>query len=309
MKGWARAGSFVVWVAVGACRGPVAQPKSRTLPEGTAALVGADRVNVRTVERIAAAQGVGAKAACERAVFDALLAAFAEEHFTAASIRQAERSAAARVLLESFREHAEQQGPPTDAEVAAATERHFWQLDRPSLLRTTHVVVRVKEAGEDAPARALADRIAAAVAGIRDPARFRAAALSVPAGGLTVRVEDLEPVARDGRAVDPAAPPPANSPPDHFSASYVDAAYAIHEIGQQSPVTKTEFGYHVILAVERLPELRIPLEERRGLLAPEIKGSRAERLSAEALEGARKAAPVEIERAAMELTERVKAEP
>jgi hypothetical protein len=213
------------------------------------------------------------------------------------------------VLLQELSERASLPGPPTDSEVAAATERRFWELDCPPLLRTTHVVVRVDKPDEDGRARALAERISVAVASARDPASFRAAALGVPAGGLEVLVQDLDPVARDGRALDPAKPQLPGSTPPHFAKTYVDAAYAIRDIGEKSPVTKTEFGYHVILAVERIPERRTPIEERRRILAPEIFAARAEKLSAEVLDVARKTTPVEVERGAMELTENVKASP
>jgi hypothetical protein len=271
------------------------------------ATVGSDRVDRESVERIASAQGVGVEAARDKAVFDALLAAAARERFGPALSAQARKSAAARVLLQELSRRASDQGPPTDAEVAEATERRFWELDRPPLLRTTHAIVLTGDQVDDARSRALAERIHAAVTTTRDPASFRQAVGTVPTGGLEVRVEDLDPVARDGRALDPAKPPPPGSTVAHFAEEYVAAAFAIPELGAKSPVVKSKFGYHVILAVERIPEKRTPLEERRRLLAPEILAARAEKLRDEVLASVRKTMPIEIERAAMDLTEKVKA--
>jgi parvulin-like peptidyl-prolyl isomerase len=271
------------------------------------ATVGADSIDAESVARIAAAQGIAADLARDRAVFDALVALYARDRFGSALSRQAKKSAAARVLLQDLSLRATEQGPPTDEEVAAATERRFWELDQPPLLRTTHAVVVVKNPEDDAPARALAVRIHGAVSAARDPGSFRAAAQGVPSGGLEVKVQDLDPVARDGRAFDPASPPPPGSTVARYADDYVAAAYAIPEIGAKSPVVKTEFGYHVILAVERIAEQRMPLDERRRLLAPEILNSRAERLRDEVLASVRQSMPIEVERAAMELTTKVKA--
>lgn len=279
------------------------------LSEGAVGMVAGERIDGRTIQRIVEAQGVSAAVAFDRAVFDALFAEYAKERLWPSLSRHARRSAAARALLEDFARQASQQGPPTDAEVDAATERRFWELDRPELLRTTHAVVLVKKSEDDAPARALAARVASAVSGARDPTTFRRRAESVPAGGLELRVEDVDPVARDGRAVNPAAPPPPGSAVAHLSAAYVDAAFAIPDVGATSPVVRTEFGYHVILAVERIPEARTPLEDRRHLLGPEILGARAEKLRDDALALARQSAPVEVERAAIELTEALKIGP
>lgn len=300
--------AMVIALLVGStCHASAPGPSKLKLPEGAMALVGSDRIERESVERIASAQGITPELARDRAVFDALIASYARDHFGPDLSRHAQQSASARVLLQDLTHRAGDMGPPTDEEVAAATERRFWELDQPPLLRTTHAVVIVKKPEEDAPARALAERVQAAVASARDPATFRAAVAPIQPGGLELRVEDLDPVARDGRVLNPEKPPRAGSAPERYAADYVAAAYAIPEIGAKSPVTRTEFGYHVILAVERIPEKRTPLEERRRMLSPEILAARAEKLRDEVLTSARQRTPIEVERAAMELTEKVKA--
>jgi peptidyl-prolyl cis-trans isomerase C len=301
--------ALIVLVVASACRSSAPLQKSGVLRAGVVATVGADSIEEESIARIAATQGISAALARDRAVFDALVAAYARERFGPALSRQARKSAAARALLQELSRRANDQGPPTDAEVAAATERRFWELDQPPLLRTTHAVVVVRKPEDDVAARALADRIHGAVSAARDPASFRAAVASVPAGGLEVKVEDLDPVAQDGRALNPAKSPPPGSTVARYADDYVAAAYAVAEIGAKSSVVKTEFGYHVILAVERIPEKRVPFDERRRLLAPEVLASRAEKLRDEVLASVRQTMPVEVERAAMDLTTKVKALP
>jgi len=275
----------------------------------TVARVGEESIDLATVQRIESSQQLSPSAALDVAVTDALLAAAAGERSGVAAVRQARRSALARLLLEELQREAEARGSPTDEEVAAATERRWWELDRPPLLKTTHAVVVVKGTGEDKAAHALANRIAAAVSGISDPSAFKTAAKAVPKGDFDVHVEDLEPVARDGRVVNPDAPPPPGSTVGQYAPSFVEAAYAIPAIGKQSPVVRTEFGYHVILAVRAIPERRVPLEERRAKLAEEIVERRTVQERDALLARARDRDRVDVERSALEYTERVKASP
>jgi len=276
------------------------------LSAGVAARVDGDSISTAFVRDVANAENVTLPEARRRAVSDALFAAEARDRFGPFAARAAERRGEARALLDDVSRRAEATGPPTDAEVEAATERRFWELDRPTLLRTTHACVLVKDPKDDGPARVLAERIFAAVAHTSDPQAFRAAALAVPRSRLDVRVEDLLPVAEDGRAVDPDAPPPPGSTVARYSERYVRAAFAIPAVGQVSPVVRTEFGYHVILAVARIAEHRVPLEERRRLLEPEILVRRKELALEAVLDRARGSDPVVVERSASELSEKAR---
>ncbi len=292
-----------------ACNGSGHGATHAPLPEGIAALVGTDSITAATVTGIARAQGIAFDQARTRAVEDALFAAEATSRYGSFAARAAKRQAHARAILDAFTVAASAAGSPTDAEVATATERRFWELDQPVLLRTTHACALVKKPEDDARARALAAKIALAVASAKDVAAFHAAATAVPTGGLEVRVEDLMPVARDGRAVDPATPPPPGSTVARYAGDYVKAAFAVGAVGQESAVVRTDFGYHVILVTAVIPEHRVPLEERRKMLAPEILVTRAEKLRLDALAHSRQIEAVVIDRAADELTARAKVTP
>jgi hypothetical protein len=296
---------------VGGCKPSDPMPARRpsALPPGIAALVGPDRVEFEMVARVAKASEIPLLVARDRVVFDALLACGARARFGSLATRHAERTAAARRLLETWMADARGAGPPSDSEVGEVTGTRWWELNRPPLRRTTHAVVVVQKPEEEKPARELADRVASAVASATDAASFRTLATSVTSHGLTVKVEDLDPVAEDGRAVNPASPPPTGSETARYSAAYATATFLVPGLFRTSPVIRSEFGFHVILVTELLPEHRVPLEERRRLLEPDVLTQRASKLERDALEHARAVDGVAVERSALDLTEKLNVSP
>lgn len=269
-------------------------------PKATAAkavaTVGDDVIDADTVAAIAASLHLAPRDALDRAIADAVVAAAGRRRYGPAAARQARRGALSRTLLEGVEAEARGMGPPSDEEVAKATQKRWWELDRPPLLRTTHALVMVNQPADDARAKTVAARIAERVSGISDPAAFRAAASAVPNEGLEVKIEDLPPVTRDGIALDPDSPQPR--PQGTLVADFVDAAFAIPGVGRTSPVVHTQFGYHVILAVASIPEHRVPLEERRALVTPDVLNDRATARYEAALAQAKSTNAVVIERSA-----------
>jgi hypothetical protein len=276
----------------------------RTLPAGVVARVGNDAIQASTVERVAAARGAPPALARELSIRDALFAAAAREspeHHAAVVV--AERSNLARRTLEELGQRAESGGPPTDAEVAALTAERWTDFDRPPSVRTTHAVVLVKKPEDDAAARDLAEKLASALRGITLSSDFVARTQAFPAAPFEVRAERLGPVTADGRMWDPAAAPGTKFPT--LDTDYARGANAVERVGDQSPLVKSAFGYHVILLEERLPERRFSLEERRESLAAEITSRRAKAMLEDTLARLRRATPIEIERGAEGLTELV----
>ncbi|HVU03250.1 MAG TPA: hypothetical protein VHE30_15925 [Polyangiaceae bacterium] len=296
---------------VSACRKPPPPPaeKARSLGGDAVAVVGSERIEADTVKRIAEVRGIGLGAARTAAIWDALLAEGARRTLPGTVVANAERSARARRLLETLRSEARDRGPPTDEEVREASLGEWWALDCPALRRVTHAVALVQKPERDAEAHAVAERIASAVAHATDVARFReiAKALPVP-DGLTVRVEDLDPVARDGRSVNPEHPPPAGTPTREYSKIFARAVFDTAALGKPSGVVKTEFGYHVLFVTEELAAHSVPIEERRAMLADGIFERRAAKLRDEALDRARGEHHVEVERAALQLASKVSVE-
>jgi PPIC-type PPIASE domain len=274
------------------------------LAEGVAADVGGERVSTALVAEIAQRQGVTLVTARDRAISDALFAAYARERYRGQGmVESAERSGAARELLVELGRDAERKGPPTDDEIARLTQERWQELDHPVLSRTTHAVVVFDDPRDDAKAKRVAERVQQSVAGISDPKQFRERAKAVDAEGLDLRTEELFPVAPDGRVADPNQPP--GSEPNHYDVAFAKAAAAIPEVGGESSVVRSSFGYHVILLTERIPERHVPLKQRREWLEREILDRRAKTaLDALEQELARKT-PVEVDRAAADLMAKV----
>ncbi len=274
-----------------------------SLEEGVVATVADDSIAGATVGRIASAQRLDVPAACERAIADALFAAEARHSLNdGARIRSIETGTLARSVLEQLLRDARAQGPPRDDEVELLTRERWIDLDRPSSVRTTHAIVLVNEPSEKARARALANRIADATRAATSGDEFKKLAEAVPPGDLKVRVESLSPTTADGRAFEPNDP----SKLQQFDENFARAANAIAKVGTNSGVTESRFGFHVIHLVERLPEKRVPIDERRKLLNEDIVVKRAALAEQRMIDDLRRTTPVQVDRSAVDLMSKLR---
>jgi hypothetical protein len=280
-------------------------PQRVKLAAGLAARVGSDDIALVTVTTIAQTQRVSLAVAREHAISDAQFAAGARLAFEGGStLHVLERAAYARALLQGLQREATARGPATDAEVSELTALRWQEFDRPETVRTTHAVAMVEKPEQDGAARALALRILEAVRSTTDPAQFIGLAQAVPHDGLQVRAERLPPVTRDGRLYFPDGAPP-NGASQRLDAAFSAGAFVL-AAGKISDPVKSVFGYHIILCEARLPELRVPLEQRRRLLADEVAKGRAERSKHELLDRLMRSTPVSVARPAEDLTARVR---
>lgn len=304
---------FVAGAIAAGCSSPPGDDgpgrSAASLAPGTVALVGDTPVAAEAVRAIARAERLAAPEARLAAVRDVLFARAAEERLALQRGRHAGRIARARAILEWLKAEAERAGAPTKNEIEEIRGERWWELARPEMRRVTHAVVRVRSDDEAARARQVISRIAEAVAGATDAARFKQLAESVAADGVEVRVEDLDPVARDGRAADLEHPPEPGSAPTRYASEFVDAVYALENVGDISEIVRTPFGYHVLFYAEQIPGKGSSDEVLRKLLRDEVIERRARRAKDALLERLRARTPVEVERAAPELTRVIRVAP
>lgn len=273
-----------------------------TLPPGVVARVADLDIAATTVAEIARAQTVSAPTAAERAISDAVFAAaLSAEPGRRDAAAVATRSAHARALVEALQEAAAETGPASDEEIEKLTAERWTELDRPVAVRTIHAVALVKKPEDDAAARELAERVAREVAGVREPDAFLKQARALAGGPVELRVERLPLVVPDGRTLEPNGA----AGDARFDEDFTRAAHALVAAGDQSPLVKTRFGYHVIMLEERQPEHRLSLEERRRLLGPVAIARRAERQIKGLLKSLRDETALDVTRGAEQLTAQV----
>lgn len=278
------------------CSAPpeISQVQTSALEGGVVAQVGALDVRAETVAQIAADQRLSIDEARKRTIRDALFGLGAENESLrgSAEVRAAIRARLARTMLADIGAQTAE-APPTDEEVAAKTADHFLDLDRPEGFRVIHAVARISATSDEAAkkrARQLADQVAKAVGGAADAKEFETRAKTVSAEGIEFRIELLDPVAADGRVLTPKG--------GELVEPFATAASRLAYVGEQSPVIETEFGFHVMQLLEKTPEKRVSLEQRRAMLKDEILAIRAREASAATVERLRKERTIEIERSA-----------
>jgi hypothetical protein len=286
---------------------PDASIRSQRLAPGLVGRVGPLSIPGSMVEGSARATRVGADQALQRIVQDALFALEARATLTRGETDAIEATVLARVMLEDIQGKTRALGLPSDEEVAAATRRRWVELDRPPSSRTTHAVALIKRPEQRAEAREVAERIARATRGARDADDFMRRARAVYPGAIQVVAESLPPITEDGRAV-PAAGDTGDAPRT-FDPRFARACNAIAQPGEQSDVVESDFGWHVIRLEERLPALRVSVDERRRVVAEEVYRGRASREREQLLKALRTRTPVVVTRNATELTGLLKASP
>ena len=279
-----------------ACREPEpprAAAKSGALPEGIVARVGESNVSAQIVRRIVEQRQLPVNAALDLAVSDAVFGEAAGAGLNAYAQRAIRRSAHARALLAAIAAESAEAGPANAQEVAEAVRENWAELDRPVSVRTTHAVALLPKAGNPEDARKAAETLKRAVGSARDSAAFIQAAQAVTVPGVQIRAERLPFITPEGYAISVERP---RVPLMTFDTRFAEAANAIAEPGEQSPIVETAFGFHLILLEERLPARRLTLEEARESLGEEIRTRRATRLKKDLLTKLGQSAPVEISR-------------
>lgn len=287
---------------------PSAAPISSALPPGVVARTGAELVAAETVRRIAERQAISAQAASELAVTDALLAAEARARLADGTVRSIRRAGHARALLEELSREAKAQPAPTDAELAEVRSERWVDLDRPDAVRTTHAVVLNDEPARAAEARLVAEKLVAALSGVTTGEELIRVARAFPSEGFKLQAEPLPFVTTDGRTF-ARTEMGMVARPGGFDADFARGVNAMTEVGQLGPIIESSFGFHVVLLEERLPGVSTPPASLATLLGPEVLARRGSKLRRQLLDKLRAGTPIEVERAADDLTAKVPVSP
>lgn len=293
--------AFVVSSASLSCdRGPSPAPPAEqaALGGGIAARVGDDFIPASLVAQVAADQRISRAEALDRLVDDAVAASAARargvDQRSPASWNL--RAARARFAVDRFLADARAKGGPTDDEVKRISDIHWLEVDRPVSARTVHALAIVKP--NDPPdkkrrASELAHELRAAVVHAKSPEEFTALAKAVPhPPDLDVRVEGVPATTEDGWVTE------GNG---RMDPRFSRAANALGAPGDTSEVVESDFGFHVIRLVERIPEQRMPFEARRAAFVEEAYSLRAHEAKEARLAELRARNPVVVEPSAEEL--------
>lgn len=309
---------LLVFALVSACDAATDAPSARSSatvslssnvpPADVVARVGPIAISSAFVGQIAVSQGLDARGATDRATADALFALEAYERGLAADMGRIDSANLARALNRDLTAEARAKGPLTDEELAHFTELHAYELARPPAWLTVHSLVKLDAKSTEADvvrAKEVSQALEAAVRPVaseatgttsveditQDPAvkRFLEVANAIDKKGATVLNQALPGVAADGKTIAPG------QPRQPFDPEFVKAALSLQKRGDVVSV-RSNFGYHVIMLVDRRPERVLPADERRTILFDEAVANRKRALEDALLAQLSQETPVVVER-------------
>jgi peptidyl-prolyl cis-trans isomerase C len=305
-----RGGALAI-ALLAACAAEAPPPERVQLEGEVVARVGDEVITRDAVAAIARAQNVDAERALELATFDALTAAEARARKLDVRHDRSANAALARLVIDALADESRAEGPPTEEEIAALTERHWVEVARPEGVVVAHAVVMVPPGASpdvDASALGLAKRVREALAPASELAKETPApdnepkrgkkppgdpaaselvrlAQSVAAGDLQVIAEHLWPIGSDALTLRVEAR-------EQYDPLFVAGAFALKDRGDLSQPVRSSFGYHVILLLDRIPAATLTFEQRQKRFEPEVTAVRTRRKLDELLTRLRTEVPV-----------------
>ncbi len=270
------AASMVLSCGTDARRTTRSEDQNATLGGDVAARVGSQAIALSVVARVAEAQNVPPPEALRKLVDDEIAASAARaqgrEQRDPTSWRLV--STRARFTADQFAKEARALGPPTDEEVNLLSARHWIEVDRPPTIRVEHaLVMRPKDAALLEAARRLAGELRTALVPTSNEEFLTKAKAFPHEEKLVIHVDPPLPAfTEDGRVAEGGG---------QMDPAFAKGAFAIASDATTSPVVESSFGFHVIRLLERIPEKRMPFENRRLAFTDEVYVMRArERMNA-----------------------------
>ncbi len=256
------------------------------------ARVGGESISKELAVAVAEAQHVEPREALARLVSDALIAhrAHAQGVDREPAVRWKLDATRARFVTDRVFDEAKRQGLPTDPEIDELSKRYWAQVDRPPSVRVIHaVVLHPKDPSKKGAARALAVQLRAALHEIQADA-FESRVKEFPRDpAIDVRAERLPAFTEDGWVTEESG---------RMDEAFAKGAFSLAAPGATSEVVESAFGYHIIRLLERIPELRMPIEARRLAFSDEVYPQRARSIVTQRLNVLRAANRVSIDTAA-----------
>lgn len=149
----------------------------------------------------------------------------------------------------------------TDQQAKTFYDQNQARMKQPEKVRLRHILIRVDESAPEADkakAREKADSLLARVKGGEDFAKLAQENSDDP--GSKARGGELPPMGR-GETVPP----------------FEQAAFALQKPNDLSPVVQSQFGYHIIQLLERLPESQVPFEQAKGQIVQMLRQQQAQK--------------------------------
>lgn len=239
----------------------------QSLPEGVLLRIGPHVLQADSLHQA----GSGAQELV-RGWTDAGHFARAMEEERPSATRAVTRAVLARQFMEAWTESVLARGPVLPREIEAATESAWLELKRPRAVRAAEIFLPVRLLESDEKARAQMEQIRERVGPADSTVRFGELATEAAVElGVEISGRMWPPVAADGRVVPVGL---GDDPSARLPEEIVQAATALVEPGEKSPVVGTAAGYHLLIAHEIISERVAPQGELPELTRPLVAADR-----------------------------------